>query len=277
MKHNFLFFLLPLFLTNLSFTQTYIAKEQIEDAYLLKTGGEVFGNITAATSKVQAGTFSIEKDASFLEMNKASDVFIIRSNRDIMLDPTNNGTAGAVIVPATLMEFPDFLGDKIRFFSHTYKIGVSSNDLDITSDRNIKFHTDTTEDLMIISGDQGDVHIKQDLSTGRNIQTGNLYSFVTESEGDKILLFGTLYRIAISYESFDLFTDRHFTWHSDSNSNAMTLDADTGVLSLTAPLQLSVHTSLPSGSLGQVIYFDHQSDDSQDGLYVYTSTGWTQL
>lgn len=257
--------------------QTRIAKEQIEDAYLRKSGGSVFGDIEAATSKVRAATFRVQAEGGMMQWFVDGPLASIRSNVDLYLDPTNGGTAGAVIVPATLMEFPDFLGDKIHFFSHSYKIGVSPFDLDITSDRNIKFHSDTVEDLMIIAGDEGDVTVKRDLTTGRDVIAGEVFRFAQESEGDKLLLFGDLYRLAVSANDLDFYSDQNFKWHSDTHADAMTLDADTGMLTLTGPLQLPVYSSLPSGAVGELIYLDHPTDDNQDGAYVYTGSGWQKL
>lgn len=192
------------------FTQTRINANQIEDAFIHKSGGAVFGDLAAATSTIEAATIAFPGDEHVFFIRRDGGHALLRSNLDLYLDPTNNGTAGAVIVPTTRMEFPDFLGDKIRFYSHAYKIGVSAFDLDITSDRNIKFHSDTVEDLMTIAGDAGDVSVKNNLTVG-------------------------------------------------------------------GALQLHVFTSLPAGAAGQVIYYDHPSDDNQDGAYVYTSSGWQKL
>ncbi len=258
-------------------SQTKVAKEQIEDAFLLKTGGSVFGDVTAATSSLKAATFELEIDTGFFQIVKEGSKAILRSNLDLYLDPTANGTAGAKIVPATVMEFPDFLGDKIRFFSHSYSIGISPYDLDITSDRNIKFHSDTMPDLMVILGDQGDVQTRRDLQSGRNLVAGGIIQFVTDSEGDKLRLYGTLYRVAISNHSFDFYSDNLFTWHTDTHSSAMQLQGDTGRLLLSGPLGFPVYTTLPSGNVGDVIYFDDSEDDRMDGLYLYLPSEWRKV
>lgn len=257
--------------------QTKIAKEQIEEAFILKSGGYVFGDLVSATSAIQAMTISASAGPSLFWLSVDDQKASIRTNSDLYLDPTNNGTAGAVIVPVTKMEFPDFLGDKIRFFSHSYAIGVSPFDLDLTSDRNIKFHSDTTEDLMTILGDDGDVVVKQDITAGRDVIANSAYKFATSSEGDKLLLFGTLYRIAVSANDVDFYSDENFKFHSDSTTDAMTLNADSGRLSLSGPLNLPVYTSFPGAVLGDLIYFDHTTNDSLDGAYVYSSSGWQQL
>lgn len=259
------------------FAQTIIGKDQIEDAYLLKTGGSLYGNVEAATSSIRAGTIGVAIGDGVFDLYRDGDVVVIRSNRDIQIDPTNKGTSGAKIIPATTMEFPDFLGDKIRFYSHSYKIGVSPNDLDIMSDRNIKFHSDTVDDLMTILGDQGDVHVKEDLLAGRDVKAGNVFAFVEDSVGDKLLLYGTLYRLAVSDYTLDFYSDQYFKWHSDEHSDAMTLDADTGTLTLSGALQLKVYSSLPSGAVGQLIYLDHPTNDSLDGAYIHGATEWRKL
>lgn len=211
MKRTCFFFIITIaLLAQNGFAQTRIDADQIEDAFVRKSGGALFGDLVSATSTIEASTISFPGDEHVFYIRRDGGHALLRSNLDLYLDPTNNGTAGAVIVPVTLMEFPDFVGDKIRFYSTAYKIGVSAYDLDLTSDRNIKFHSDTAEDLMVIAGDAGDVTVKNNLTLG-------------------------------------------------------------------GLLQLHVFTSLPTGAAGQVIYFDHASDDNQDGLYVYTSTGWRQL
>ncbi len=257
--------------------QTLIAKEQIEDAFLMKTGGNVYGDIQATTSTIKAKVFHLQtEDGVFCLMEELPNA-VIRSNHDLVLDPTNNGTASAVIVPTTTIRFLSEVGDKIQFYSHSFKIGVSPFDLDITSDRNIKFHSDTVEDLMVIEGDQGDVLAKQDMKATRDLRAGNVIGFTQDTLGDKVVLYGTVYKLSISANTMDFHSDREFAWHSDSASDAMHLNADTGVLSLTGPLQLPVYTSLPGGAAGHLIYFDHPTDDNQDGAYVYTGTGWQQL
>ncbi len=260
-----------------SHSQTRIAKEQIEDAFILKNGGAVYGDLTAATSTIAADKFRVLSDIADVVIEVDGPHTVIRSNLDLYLDPTNNGTANAVIVPVTLMECPDYYGDKIRFYSHTYKIGVSPNDLDLTSDQNIKFHSDAMEDLFIISGDIGNASARNNLSAGKDVISGNVFSFANQTEGDKILLYGTLYRMGISPFSLDFYSDHSFKWHSDENVDAMVLNANSGTLSLKGSLKLPVYTSLPDGSVGELIYFDHTSDDNQDGAYIYTSAGWQQL
>jgi len=190
--------------------QTKIAQEQIEDAFLLKSGGKVFGTITAATSAIHAATFEIESDQSRFYLKEEPPYAIIRSKRDLLLDPTFDGLTGGVIVPATLVRFQPELGDKIEFYNSAYKIGVSPFDLDITSDRNIKFHSDTVEDLVVISGDQGDMTVREDISAGEDIRAGNAFAFTHDSTGDKILLFGTAYKIGISANAVDFYSDRDF-------------------------------------------------------------------
>ncbi len=260
-------------LTLTGFAQTRIAKEQIEDAFLLKTGGMVYGDVNAATSALRASTLALAAPGEIFQIFKQGTSAVIRSNVDLYLDPTGNGTAGAKIIPVTVMEFPDFLGDKIRLYSHTYTIGVSPYDLDITSDRNIKFHSDTVPDLMVILGDQGDVQAKRDIQAGRDVISGGIFKFAADSEGDKLRLFGTLYRLAVSSGSLDFYSDTHFKWHTDSHANAMQLNGDTGRLTLTGPLKLPVYSSLPAGETGDMAYLDH-TDNSLDGAYIRCATDW---
>lgn len=250
--------------------QTRVAKEQIEDAFLWKTGGSLYGDVTSATSALRAATFEALGAGTFVihqEDNRAA----LRSDVDLVLDPTNNGAANAVIVPATLMEFPDFLGPKIHFYSHSYKIGVSPFTLDIVSDRDIRFHSDTVPDLVAIEGDEGDVTIR------RHLDVGGALEFAPAAEGDKVRYFGTLYRVSVSPETLDWHTDRHFRWHGGSAPSAMALDTGSGRLELSGPLRMPVQSSLPGGEIGDLIYYDHPTDDNQDGAYVYTAAGWKPL
>lgn len=194
------------------------------------------GTIQSPTARIEIHygnvIYATDIHINHLQLTTDDTLAIIRSNRDLYLDPTDNGTADGKIVMATTMIFPESLGDKIHFWSHSYSIGISPFDLDITSDRNIKFHSDTSPDLMVIWGDVGDVQTKRDFLAGRNIYSSGVYKFVTDSTGDKYLLYGTLYRLAISPDTFDSYSDRYFKWHSDSNASAMTLNADSGDLSI---------------------------------------------
>lgn len=268
-----LFSFLPLW----ACAQTKIAKEQIEDAFLRKEGGSVYGDIIAATSTITAQTFDLEAGERIFQLFYDGDHAMIRSDLDLYLDPSNHGLAGGKIIPVTMMEFPDFLGDKIRFYDTSYKIGVSPFTLDITSDEDIRFHADTLADLMVISGEAGDVTIRRDLQAQGDIRAGGVFAFDPDSTGDKILLWGTVYKLVVAAQSLDIYSDRYFTWHSDSASASMRLDADTGKLTLTGALQLPVLSSLPSGNVGELLYLDHPSDDSQDGAYVRTAAGWQKL
>jgi hypothetical protein len=276
MKRLYLFILLML-ICMVSFAQTKIAKEQIEDAFIQKSGGPVYGDLSAATSTIHAASFSLTNAENVFEIICEEPYSVIRSNKDLLFDPTNDGVSGARILFATVAQFSDKEGDKIRFYSHSYAIGVSSYTLDITSDRHIKFHSDTVPDLLVIWGDDGDVDVKRDLKSGRDVIAANTFQFSPDSTGDKILLYGTLYRIAVSANTVDFYSDRDFSWHSDSITDAMHLNADTGKLAIQGPLNLGVYTALPAGEIGDVIYFDHQTDDLLDGVYVYCSTGWQQL
>lgn len=272
-RYGIFFLVLLSGFSNTGFAQTRIAKEQIEDAFLLKTGGMVYGDVNAATSAVRASTLALAAPGEVFQIFKQGATAVIRSNVDLYLDPTANGTAGAKIIPVTVMEFPDFLGDKIRFYSHAYSIGVSPYDLDITSDRNIKFHSDTVPDLMVILGDQGDVQARRDLQAGRDVISGGIFKFASDSEGDKLRLYGTLYRLAVSSGTLDFYSDTHFKWPTDSHTNAMQLNGDTGRLSLTGPLKLPIYSTLPAGETGDMAYLDH-SDNSLDGAYIRCATEW---
>lgn len=281
MKHPFLTaFLLTLYwilFVPLAPAQTRVAKEQIEDAFLLKTGGAVYGTLTAATSSIEAATVSLLDSQSIFRLSVDGAFSAIRSNKDLLLDPTNQGTAGARIVPATVIQFLEFMGDKIRFFGHAYSIGVSPYAIDITSDKHIKFHSDTAPNLMTVWGDEGDVDIKRHLTAGGDISAGGTFTFRDDVTGDKLILYGAQYKLGISEDTLDFFSDRDFAWHGDGASDRMRFNADTGRLTLTGPLKLPVYSTLPGGEPGDLIFYDHQTDNNQDGVYVYTASGWQKL
>lgn len=274
----FVFVTLICFIDSLQ-AQTLIGKDQIEDAFVQKTGGPIYGDLTAATSTIRAGTLDLgtPEDEHVFYIARHGSHAVIRSNFDLVLDPSNEGSAGAIIIPATVMQFPDFLGDKIRLYNNAYRIGVSAFDLDFISDKNFKFHSDTVEDLFVIAGDDGDVTAKRHITAGGDMIAGTVYKFASDSTGDKLLLYGTLYRLAVSANTVDFYSDRDFKWHTDTTANAMVLEGDDGRLTLSGPLKLPIYASLPSGNVGELIYFDHPSDDNQDGAYIYTSSGWQQL
>ena len=85
------------------FTQTRINANQIEDAFIHKSGGAVFGDLAAATSTIEAATIAFPGDEHVFFIRRDGGHALLRSNLDLYLDPTNNGTAGAVIVPTTRM------------------------------------------------------------------------------------------------------------------------------------------------------------------------------
>jgi hypothetical protein len=257
--------------------QTRIGREQIEDAFLRKTGGSVYGDIRAATSSIQAATWWVTSGAGRFYLEQDGARAALRSNIDLLLDPTDRGTAGAFIIAATTIKFPDVTGDKFHLFSNAYRIGVSPFNLDITSDRNIRFHSDTTPDLMVIEGDQGNVLVRQQLSAGGDIHSEGVFSSSESQLGDKLRLHGPLYRFAISPGSLDGYSDQYFRWHSDTLAEAMKLDAAAGKLTLKGALKLPVYTTLPAGSIGEIVYFDHATDNSQDGIYVHNGSGWQKL
>ncbi|MFH1742141.1 MAG: hypothetical protein ABIH23_24320 [bacterium] len=144
--------------------QTLIHPSQIEDAYLLNTGDVSTGDIVAATSSISAATLVVSGSEAICKMFTALDgdqevVWFGSNGFDIRIDPNyllpEEAEHTAHIRLATAVEFDDILGDKITFWSHCYKVGVSSYDLDFTSDRNFKFHSDTVENLFQILGDEG--------------------------------------------------------------------------------------------------------------------------
>jgi len=46
---------------------------------------------------------------------------------------------------------------------------------------------------------------------------------------------------------------------------------------MSGPIQLDVITTLPAGSVGEMVYLDHPTDNAQDGVYVYNASGWQKL
>jgi hypothetical protein len=191
---------------------------------------------------------------------------IIRSDVDLYLDPSNNGVAGAVIVPCTVMEFPDFLGDKIRFYDTAYKIGVSAFTLDLTSDQDFKFHSDTVSNLMRIA-EPGDVYALRDISAGRDITADQYmyttqYRFKTDGTGKKIDFGFNAYDISLNPGSLDFRSDQYFSFGSDENPSSLTIDGDTGASTIPIVSDVTAGQSIPSNS----IYF--VTEESRLGINV---------
>ncbi len=142
----------------------------------------------AATGVIVSGPMAVFNGSdlnSGLVIGKPSDYFRIYHDgdhakiyaaRDIHIDPTYGGLVSAVIVSMATIEFADYLGDKIRFYSDSYAIGVSPYDLDIRSDRNIRFHSDTNQDAAVIDGDTGKLTLEGPVSSlsGDNYFAGNV-------------------------------------------------------------------------------------------------------
>lgn len=289
--------------------QTLIHPDQVEDVYLFNTGDVSTGDILAPTSEISAATLSakalrigdIPSDAPVLPATGAviggplvvygatdslSGVIIgttdecfrlyydgdhvrLVSYRDIYIDPTDSGRVSAYIVPMATMQFEDVLGDKIQFYSHSYAIAVSPFDLDIRSDMNIKFHSDTVEDLFQILGDDGDVIAKRHITAGGEIYATTSFRFVDQQPGDKIYLYYPMYKLSISPSDLDFYSDQYFKFHSDTNEDSMILDADTGTL--TTQGELGIRTADPRAALdvhGNANFSDSSTQSGQDALFV---------
>ena len=226
--------------------RTLIHSSQIEDAYLFNTGDSCTGNILAPTSEIHAATFVIcGSDVYghfFTSLNGDQEALVLGANGyDIRIDPNailpDASPCAAIIQFATTVGFDDVLGDKINLWSHSYKLGVSSFDLDITSDRNIKFHSDTVDDLFQILGDEGNLIAKHNITAGGEIYTATAYRFIEQQPGDKMYLYYPMYKFAISANDLDVYSDRYIKFHSDSNEDGAMLDADSGDLTLEGKLK----------------------------------------
>jgi len=249
--------------------RTLIHPSQIEDVYLRNTGDVSTGDIVAATSEVMAATFVVNGSDTAARIFLADDLqeklWITTNGYDIRIDP-NEGVspeapATAFIQFGTTVRFDDTVGDKIRLWSHSYKIGVSPFDLDITSDRNIKFHSDTVEDLFQILGDEGDIVVKNNVISGADVYAVTAFRFIEQQPGDKIYLYYPNYKVSVSPNDLDMFSDRYIKFHSDTNEEAMVLDADVGDLSL-------------EGRIKAPIAVFGATDDPPEGYSLVADNAW---
>ncbi len=249
--------------------RTLIHPSQIEDVYLRNTGDASTGDIVAATSQVMAATLVVNGSDTAARIFLADDVqeklWITTNGYDIRIDPnygvSPEAPATAFIQLGTTVGFDDVLGDKITFWSHSYKIGLSPFDLDVTSDRNIKFHSDTAEDLFQILGDEGDIVAKNNVTAGANVYAVTAFRFVEQQPGDKIYLYYPNYKISISPNDLDVFSDRYIRFHSDTNEDAMVLDADPGDLTVEGRMKA------PSAVFGA-------TDDPPAGYSLVADSAW---
>jgi len=144
---------------------------------------------------------------------------------DLYLDPDGSDV---FLSDAALRFTPDAYGDKVYLHGANYKIGVSENDIDYTSDLNHRFHSDTLSDLLVIDGTEGDVTVKDDIIGGGDVTANGQFQFGADTYDDKIYLYGSVYKIAVSYEDVDYYSDRWHKFHSNENTDAFKIDALSG-------------------------------------------------
>ena len=191
-------------------------------------------------SIIQAATIDFKKLDSFISITDSD--LRLNSNLDIRLNPVGN----AKILLTTMVEMDDFLGDKIRFYSHSYAIGVDNPKIfRLQSDRYLYLGSDTNTNSVIIDGDNGDITSERNI-IGATINAVNQFGFTGDSLGTKIVLYdggSDLYNLSISANDLDYYSDSNHKWHSDTNMDAMVLNADNGNLTIegtfTGNLQIS--------------------------------------
>jgi len=138
----------------------------------------VFPEISTAWKLSASGSLIV--NATTLIIIKVEDNLAkIQSQDNLRLEPLAN----AIISMATVVEFDDYIGDRLRFYSTAYKIGISSFDLDYTSDLWHKWHSDTNDDAMRLNGDTGDLYIEGSFYGDGSNLTGISFAY-TELTGN---------------------------------------------------------------------------------------------
>ncbi|MGC9330063.1 MAG: hypothetical protein ACP5I1_20675, partial [Candidatus Hinthialibacter sp.] len=195
-------------------TSSLASSGGIDSATLAASGG--IDCATLATS----GDLRVGSETEGFRFTTEGESDAIETQKDLLLQPA----AGAKIIPATMMEFPDDVGDKIRFFSHAYAIGISPFDLDYRSDLYHKWHSDTNEDAMILNGDTGDLTIGGDF----HLDTGDFYG----PSGSTLN-----------------FLSQHgaFEWGTPSDTDIVRLDAGSKILYLDSDISMTGHNLNISG------------------------------
>lgn len=188
------------------------ATGEITDSVLAEVDGRI-----VAPGEIQAATLRVTDGMSSFTIGKEGDLNVLRGNQDIVIDPTNNGSAAGVIVPATMMKFPDFLGDKIRFFSHSYALSLDPFTLVYRSDRNHRWDSDTVPNLMFLD-ESGNLTVAGTIN--------GHYDLVrfTPLLGDKIQLYEDLYAIGIDDYRMFFRSDADYEWRNWASDTVMYLD-----------------------------------------------------
>jgi len=65
-----------------------------------------------------------------------------------------------VIATDIFQHSSDSVGDKYRLYSTAYKMGISPNDFDFTTDYFFKWHSDINDDAMVLDGDTGNLTLE---------------------------------------------------------------------------------------------------------------------
>ena len=138
---------------------------------LAATGAIFTGPVAVFNGSDLYSGVAIGKPGDYFQIYHDGDYAKFLAARDIYIDPTWGGLVDAIIVPCAPMAFPDDLGDKMTFYSDSYAIGVSPFDLDIRSDQNIKFHSDTNEDAAVLNGDTGTLGLEGNLGVATTTPT----------------------------------------------------------------------------------------------------------
>jgi len=170
--------------------------------------GEIDANVSSATTVIVSST-----TGSF----KISDIdnrFEITTDLNILF----NMTAGNNVQFSTFIGFTSSTGKKIDYYNSAYRTDVEAFTLAQISDRNFTWSNDEGVELFRAE-ESGTL-----LTSNGTIRATTNFSFVNDSVGDKLLLYDTTYKLSISANDLDYYSDDNHKWHNSGLTDAMTLD-----------------------------------------------------
>lgn len=119
--------------------------------------GAVTANIVTVTEPI-----NFSPDSLHYGIVGVDDPYLhIKSNVNIRLDPTWDGTSNGIITAAAAIDFDEYLGHKLDLWADAYWIGVEPFTLELGTDRNILLKNDLGYAYMYLneSGTVGDVTV----------------------------------------------------------------------------------------------------------------------
>lgn len=179
-----------------------------------------------ASGQVSASSFEIEPESLTYKFFHDGSNAVIRSNKTILLDPTDGGTANAEIQPATVISFPYYAGPKLYFWGRDYAVDIAALTLLIRSDKYINLGSDENSTAFTLNGDTGDLVLSGGLATVDDIETSGAIwlddsiQFQADSLGTKIRYYSDTYHTDIESLTLAQFSDQYHAWFSDESEVA---------------------------------------------------------